>query len=374
MYFRACLNAKYVPNFGKIMTIPRVNLRKANGSYMMDYTVNGKRTRKKIGTNKRLAESIVAAKQKDLTLGKFDLLPDKKNIISIEVLVEKFLAYHNARNAQNTVNRYKNHLSPYSSFITDYFHEIASDIRLIKQEYIEECIEYLIKDKKPKPWKPYTVNRSLQTLSSAFIFARNRDYLEKNPCDLVDKLKVQKKDERLYFNKEELKDIWEILDPYWINYFKFIYYTGLRKGEINNLKWDRVYLDKSPVEIRVTNTDDWDPKTRQSIRNVPLNKSAKEIIESQKGIDQYFVFVSKKGKKIHPNSPYIAVKRALKVLNLNGDVHKFRHTFASHLVMKGASLYEIKELLGHSDIKMTQIYAHLSPKHQESVVNLLEDD
>lgn len=359
------------------MTIPKVNLRKIkekNGFYyMMDYTVNGKRERHKIGSNKRAAESIVAQKQTELTLGKYDLLPQKKNVIGISKLVEKFLSYHSARNAPSTVNRYKNHLSPYCSFITDYFHEIASDIRLIKPEYIEECIEYLIKDIKPKPWEPYTVNRSLQTLSSTFIFAMDREYLEKNPCVKVKKLKVPEKDFPEFFSKEELEEIWKTLDPFWIGFFKFIYNTGLRKGEIIHLKWDRVYQNKSPIEIRVINTDDWDPKTGSSIRNVPLNNSAKEIIERQRGVDREYVFISKKGKRIHPNSPYEAIVRACKPLGIKGGVHKFRHTFASHLVMKGASIYEIKELLGHSDIKMTQKYAHLSPKHQESIVNLLED-
>lgn len=151
------------------MLIPKVNLGRAkrkNGFvYTMDYTVNGVRKRPPIGTNKRVAQSIVAQKQIEFARGIYNLLPEEKNIISIEALVEKFLAYHGARNAQSTVKRYKNHLSPYSSFFTDYFHKSASDIRLIKTEYIEECIEDLIKDIKPKPWAPYTVNRSLQTLS-----------------------------------------------------------------------------------------------------------------------------------------------------------------------------------------------------------------
>lgn len=359
------------------MSFSTVNLRKIkrkNGYvYIVDYTVKGKRIRRTVATDKKLGNAIRTKIEQDLNMGKYNLLPEEKNIISIEALVEKFLAYHSTRNAQSTVKRYKNHLSPYCFFITDYFHEIASDIRLIKIEYIEECIEYLIKDIKPKPWAPYTVNRSLQTLSSAFIFAMNREYLEKNPCVKVKKLKVPVKDFPEYFTKEELEDIWKALDPFWIGFFKFIYNTGLRKGEIINLKWDRVYLDKLPAEIRVTYTEEWDPKTSSSVRTVPINKSAKEILERQRDAHQEYVFVSKKDKRIHPNSPNIAINRALKVLKLNGDVHKFRHTFASHLVMKGASIYEIQKLLGHSDIKMTQKYAHLSPKHQESVVNYLED-
>lgn len=358
------------------MTIPRVTLRKIdtkNGYvYTMDYTVNGVRKRTRIGSNKRIAESIRAQKQTELTLGKYSLLPEEKLIISFSSLFDNFLSYHKDRKKPSTVNRYKNHLIPYLDFITNYFKEVETDVRLIKPSYIDECIGYLIKDKKPKVWAPYTVNRSLQTLSSMFIFAIEREYIAKNPCTIVKKLKVPKKEFPEFFSEEEINNIWETLDPFWIGFFKFLCYTGLRKGEIINLKWGRVYLDKSPVEIRVANTEDWDPKTNSSIRTVPLNKKAVAVLKQQIGVHPEYVFVSKKGKRIHPNSPYETIVRACKQLGIIGGVHKFRHTFASHLVMNGANLYELKELLGHSTIEMTQKYAHLSPKHKESVVSVLD--
>lgn len=355
------------------MSIPKVNLRKIkdkNGyAYMMDYAVNGKRRRKKIGTNKRLAEVIVAQKQNELTLGMFDLLPEEKLIVDIESIIDQYLSYLRIRTKPKTINRYINHLKPFTSFMVNRFKKVSENIRLIKLLYIEEYIEYLVTEIK---WAPYTINRSLQTLSSMFIFAIHREYLQKNPLVGLKKLSVPEKEFSEYFTVKELENIWKTIDPFWLDFFQFIYNTGLRKGELINLKWDRVYLDKLPIEIRIVSTSDWDPKTGSSVRNVPLNRSAKKIIERQIGNDKDYVFISKSDKKIPLNSPYRAIKRALELLNLEGDIHKFRHTFASHLVMEGASIYEVKELLGHSKIEMTQKYAHLSPEHQESVVNFLD--
>ena len=52
--------------------------------------------------------------------------------------------------------------------------------------------------------------------------------------------------------------------------------------------------------------------------------------------------------------------------------HDLRHTFASHFLMRGGSLYDLKEILGHSDIKMTMRYAHLSPQHLRAGMERME--
>jgi len=184
-------------------------------------------------------------------------------------------------------------------------------------------------------------------------------------------LKVSKNGKADYFTNEEIENILTKVDPYWLPSLKFILNTGLRKGEMINLKWKNVLLKNENSTINVTPTDDWEPKTENS-RTIPLNKHSIEILENQRGKHQEYVFTNKNNNKIHPDEPYHALKKALQTFGLEGDVHKLRHTFASNLVMKGVDLYTVKELLGHSDIETTQIYAHLSKQHLQSAVAKLE--
>ena len=175
-----------------------------------------------------------------------------------------------------------------------------------------------------------------------------------------------------FFTDEELEKIWNELDEYWIEPLKFIVNTGLRKGELINLNWKNVKLTGENPSITIVSSGAWQTKTGES-RVVPLNKIALDIVTKQKGRHSEYVFTQKNGSKIHPDRPYHALKKALKNLGLDGDIHKLRHTFASKLVMKGESLYTVSKLLGHSDIQTTQIYAHLAPGYLKSAVDKLDE-
>jgi integrase len=92
---------------------------------------------------------------------------------------------------------------------------------------------------------------------------------------------------------------------------------------------------------------------------IPLSKAAKT---------SDFVFRPYKNM----NTLYHHFKRLLKKLGLSGTLHDLRHTFASHLSMAGVPIPVIKELMGHSDIATTMIYAHLSPSTYKEAISKLD--
>jgi integrase len=91
----------------------------------------------------------------------------------------------------------------------------------------------------------------------------------------------------------------------------------------------------------------------------------RELLKKKSADD--FVFRPHVGE----NGLYKHFAELLKILGMQGTLHDLRHTFASHLAMQGVPIPVIKELLGHSDISTTMIYAHLSPEIHKKAVDKL---
>lgn len=359
------------------MAIPKVRLKPRSGkngtSYYLDFTLNGTRRRITVGTNKKKAEDIRREYDAKLLLGQFDISPlDKKNI-SLNEFSNNFLSSKRNHIRPSSLKRYKNYLDKFLELMNQLFPAPSLNVRDIKTNYIEEIFNHLLENKitNGKKWEPKTVNGLRTILIQLFDYSIKQGYLTTNIAKNTKPFKVIKQSIVEYFTDEELENIWKELDDYWVEPLKFIVLTGLRKGEWINLKWNNVVLEGDNPSIAIISSDSWKTKTGES-RVIPLNKPAVEIIKKQKGRHKEYVFTSVNGAKIHPDKPYHSLKTALKNLGLKGNVHKLRHTFASRLVMKGRSLYEVQKLLGHKDIKTTMIYAHLSPDYLKESVKVLE--
>lgn len=143
--------------------------------------------------------------------------------------------------------------------------------------------------------------------------------------------------------------------------------TGIRRGELFNLEWPRVNFSTKTVTVIGDTT-----KTIET-RHIPLNKEAIETLQAwQKQCKKKtgYVFPSSTGGRLED------VKSAwLGLLDRAGITgfrwHDMRHDFASRLVMAGVPLNTVRDLLGHSDIKMTLRYAHLAPDSKAAAVELI---
>jgi integrase len=147
-------------------------------------------------------------------------------------------------------------------------------------------------------------------------------------------------------------------------------HTGLRRGSLFNLRWDQIDFDNRVIRI---------PRTKNGRPlSLPLNATAwktLKALEESKTPESPYVFPHKSG----PNAgePVQEIKNgfhaALELAKIEDFTwHDLRHTFASWLMMRGASLRSVAELLGHQSLKMTMRYAHLSPAFLSAEVSLLD--
>ena len=203
------------------------------------------------------------------------------------------------------------------------------------------------------------VNKEINILSNFFNYCIERNYAEKNPAGRIKKLNTLSRLKTLS-DKDIQKLIAGATNKLTRDLITFLIYTGCRKGEALNLKWDDVDLQNNVIAIKGT-------KTKYD-RYIPISKPLKELLKAvNKNQDCLYVF-NKNGAKIgdFKKSFHTACRNAgLKDLR----IHDLRHVFASKMVMNGTSLYITGELLGHRTTQMTKRYSHLAPDTLKKAVN-----
>lgn len=148
----------------------------------------------------------------------------------------------------------------------------------------------------------------------------------------------------------------------------FLMYTGLRRAELINLKWNDYNARDSVIYIRSSKTDN-------GIREVFLSRNAEFILKRQPRYGHGHIFSTTKGLPISATSLKKTYKRLRKVTGNNEiTLHRCRHSFCSRLSDRGVSPKIIAELAGHSNVSFTmQRYVHPSRKLKMDAVNLLDD-
>lgn len=245
---------------------------------------------------------------------------------------------------------------------------VNRDIGALKPVF-SRAVDWRILPENPlKPIKP------IKDSSDPIIRYLDKDE-EKRLRTALDKREKRERDARKRGNQWRSIRKYELLpdipETHYVDYLKpavlLSINTGIRQGELINLLWDDVHFEPSQyLYIR----GEYSKSSKG--RHVPLNDEAKAVLTQWKmqHNGKGLVFPGREGK------PIAEVKTAWRKLLIDAEIldfrwHDMRHHFASRLVMAGVDLDTVRELLGHSDLKMTLRYAHLAPEHKAAAVQKL---
>jgi integrase len=324
---------------------------KGNNWYI-DYYVKGRRKRKKIGSSKKLALQVLQDVQLKIAKGEYLGIYEEKKI-PFEEYAKQYLEYSKANKALSTYQRHDRN-------------NIARLVSFFKDKYIFEITNQMIEKYKAMRLEkvaPATVNRELACLKHMFTKAIEWGYAKESPAKKVKLLKEPPGRVR-YLRLEEVEKLLNACVDHIRPIVVTALNTGMRKGELLNLRWADVDLKNRKVTVI-------NSKNNES-RVIPINQTLyQELLALSEKAKGEYVFSNRDGH------PFGDVKKgfssALKKAGIEDfRFHDLRHTFGSHLVMQGVNLRTVQQVMGHKDIKMTMRYSHLSPEYVQEAMERLD--
>jgi integrase len=329
---------------------------KRGKKYWIAYYSNGKLVREAVSLDRDTAEKVLKTRQSDIIRRRFHLPTTQK--MRFEEMAKQYLEWskinkrswlRDADSLKNLVPFFKVHsLSEITPLMVDQYKEMRKKtVKVSKVSKIE---------KRPAN---ATVNRELALLKHLFSMAIKWEYVDSNPVKGIKFLKENMK-ERILTTEE----ISTLLDEANENLHRIVLTalcTGMRLGEILALKWRDVNLRSGFVQVEHSKNG--------KMRKVPINSALTEMFRSVNKGEGEYVFMNH-GRPI--KSIQEAFENALKRGGIkNCRFHDLRHTFATYALYNGADLVSIRDILGHSDIRMTARYAHSTEEMKKRAVESL---
>ncbi|MGA9406956.1 MAG: integrase, partial [Bacteroidota bacterium] len=200
-----------------------------------------------------------------------------------------------------------------------------------------------------------TINMDIRTLKAAFQFAVDVGKLHENPFRAVKQIRCPRK-QMATFSHTEFKHLTgHIKEPWLLDIVRFDVNTGLRRGEIVNLRWKDV--DLANKRMLIQSSAEYQVK-HGKFRQVPLNKAALGIVKRQSKETEW-VFSDSNGYKFVDEFVSKKFKGYVRLCKLSEELHfhSLRATFATWAIAAGMSIYAVKAILGHASVKTSETYA-----------------
>ena len=340
-----------------------------NGSYQCDVRdKDGNRLRKNF---KRRDEAFLFVSKVEEV--KHQNRISKIGLVSSPILLDKFIsdAIEDKKSlAFKSFLKYKRVYVVLEQFIQKKKLNLASEFN---QTHADEFKEILVNS----GVSAKTINFYLMAIRSVFKELVIRQNIEVNPFDHVKLERIRKKSlidqEDDYYNELEVKSFFSVkMESNYRNAFLGLFLTGMRFGEFSSLKWERVDLVKKIIQIR--SDKNFTTKTTSSERDIPMsNKLFKLIQKLSKSRTSEYVFTSLSNTKLSEKTLLLKCKEIASEAKIkkNATLHKWRHSFNSHLAQSGVDYTVRQYLLGHKPQTMTDHYTKVDPtKLNDQVSNL----
>ena len=266
----------------------------------------------------------------------------------------------------HTIAAYEDDLAQFSEFLAR--HLEVKQIQLSAVDHV--TIRFFLGDLREQGKSAKTVARKLAALRAFFKFLVKRNVIDSNPALSVVSPRIEKKlptflDE---ISVTRMMDLPDKSTKHGVRdkaLLELLYGTGIRLGELIRLRVDDVDFHNDTVKVLGKG---------KKHRIIPLGRMAKESLKEYLNqrwecfpgaldqADHRVLFLSSRGKMMYPKGVYRVIT---KYIGLASEVdkkspHVLRHTFATHLLNRGADLRAVKELLGHESLSTTQLYTHVT--------------
>lgn len=275
-----------------------------------------------------------------------------------ETPVDGFLAFleKEKRGSVHTLRCYRSDLNQLHRFMGENYECV--DLLDVKAEWLRAYVVEMMKLGKA----PRTIHRKVSAFRTFVRFAKRQGWIETDPADSIVLPKLSKSVPQVVpehamremFDESVFSEDWKGRRDRGV--MALMYETGVRLSELIGLNVEDVHTER--CELRVMGKGSKE-------RRIPLLPETMKCIEShiqERPFHSRHLFITDAGRSLYPSFVYRRVRHYLSLVSTlqKSSPHILRHTFATHLLNRGAELAAVKDMLGHASLSSTQVYTHQS--------------